>query len=180
MIFLLLLLLLHFANIWRKFPLSILLTPAVAIRNELIKRSVISRLHVFVWRTGYGRGNTINTRMHRRINICSTFCKNQRKWCQATFPQINTAVTRSFWKKLRRSSLFIRGSASIKLGRKYQQENWRHVVLPLLIKEERSDEDRSSWLTIIDIPTKNRMEHGYSVGNLQWKLLRKSVAEIAV
>lgn len=56
----------------------------------------------------------------------------------------------------------------------------RHVVLPLLIKEERSDEDRSSWLTIIDIPTKNKMEHGYSVGNLQWKLLRKSVAEIAV
>lgn len=99
-IFLLLLLLLHFANIWRKFPLSILLTPAVAIRNELIKRSVISRLHVFVWRTGYGRGNTINTRMHRWINICSTFCKNQRKWCQATFPQINTAVTRSFLKKI--------------------------------------------------------------------------------
>ena len=123
MIFLLLLLLLHFANIWREFPLSILLTPAVAVRNKLVKRSVISRLDVFVWLTGYVRGNTINTRIHRRINIRSTLCKNQRKWCQVTFPQINTAVTH-FWKKLRRSSLFIRGSASIKLGKTYQQENW--------------------------------------------------------
>ena len=126
-------------------------------------------------------GNTINTRMHRWINICSTFCKNQRKWCQATFPQINTAVTRSFLKKNYADHPYSFAEAlPLNLEGHISRKTGRHVVLPLLIKEERSDEDRSSWLTIIDIPTKNRMEHGYSVGNLQWKLLRKSVAEIAV